>query len=58
MDFKVAGTTEGITAIQLDIKADGLPHNIMVEAMEKARQARLKIFDIMSQAIDKPRARA
>ncbi|MGD0572026.1 MAG: polyribonucleotide nucleotidyltransferase [Sedimentisphaerales bacterium] len=56
MDFKVAGTTEGVTAVQLDIKADGLPHNIMVEAMEKARQARLKILAAMSQAIDKPRA--
>ncbi len=56
MDFKVAGTTEGVTAVQLDIKADGLPHNIMVEAMEKARQARLKILAVMSQAIDKPRA--
>ena len=56
MDFKVAGTTEGVTAVQLDIKADGLPHNIMVEAMEKARQARLKILATMSQAIDKPRA--
>jgi polyribonucleotide nucleotidyltransferase len=55
MDFKVAGTTEGITAVQLDIKAEGLPHNIMVEAMEKARVARLKILDIMSKAIDKPR---
>jgi polyribonucleotide nucleotidyltransferase len=56
MDFKVAGTTEGVTAVQLDIKADGLPHNIMVEAMEKARQARLKILATMLQAIDKPRA--
>jgi polyribonucleotide nucleotidyltransferase len=56
MDFKVAGTTEGVTAVQLDIKADGLPHNIMIEAMEKARQARLKILAVMSQAIDKPRA--
>jgi len=55
MDFKVAGTTEGVTAVQLDIKADGLPHNIMVEAMEKARQARLKILATMSQAIDKHR---
>jgi polyribonucleotide nucleotidyltransferase len=55
MDFKVTGTTEGITAVQLDIKAEGLPHNIMVEAMEKARQARLKILDTMSKAIDKPR---
>ena len=55
MDFKVAGTTEGVTAVQLDIKADGLPHNIMVEAMEKARQARLKILATMSQTIDKHR---
>ncbi len=55
MDFKVAGTVDGVTAVQLDIKADGLPHNIMVEALEKARQARLKILDTMSKAIDKPR---
>ncbi len=55
MDFKVAGTTEGVTAVQLDIKADGLPHNIMVEAMEKAKNARLKILAVMSQAIDKHR---
>jgi polyribonucleotide nucleotidyltransferase len=56
MDFKVAGTVDGVTAVQLDIKAEGLPHNIMVEAMEKARLARLKILDSMSKAIDKPRA--
>jgi polyribonucleotide nucleotidyltransferase len=55
MDFKVAGTVDGITAIQLDIKAEGLPFEIMVEAMEKARLARLKILQIMSKAIDKPR---
>ena len=55
MDFKVAGTTEGVTAVQLDIKADGLPYNIMVEAMEKAKQARLKILDTMSKTIDKHR---
>ena len=55
MDFKVAGTTDGVTAVQLDIKADGLPHNIMVEAMEKARLARLKILETMSKTIDKPR---
>ncbi|MFH1371761.1 MAG: polyribonucleotide nucleotidyltransferase [Planctomycetota bacterium] len=55
MDFKVAGTTEGITAVQLDIKAEGLPFDIMVEAMEKARLARLKILETMSTAIDKPR---
>jgi polyribonucleotide nucleotidyltransferase len=56
MDFKIAGTEKGITAIQLDIKAEGLPHNIMVKAMEKARQARLKILGIMKQTIDQPRA--
>ncbi len=55
MDFKIAGTEKGITAIQLDIKAEGLPHDIMVAAMEKARQARLKILGIMKQTIDKPR---
>jgi polyribonucleotide nucleotidyltransferase len=56
MDFKIAGTEKGITAIQLDIKAEGLPYDIMVAAMEKARQARLKILDIMKRTIDKPRA--
>ena len=55
MDFKVAGTSKGITAIQLDIKASGLPHKIMVEALERARKARLKILDIMHQAIAAPR---
>ncbi len=51
MDFKVAGTKQGVTAIQLDIKAASLPHNIIVEALEMARQARLKLLDIMSQTI-------
>jgi len=55
MDFKVTGTTEGITAIQLDIKAEGLPHHIMVAALEQAKQARLKILDIMQDTIAKPR---
>jgi polyribonucleotide nucleotidyltransferase len=55
MDFKIAGTVDGITAIQLDIKAEGLAHNVMVEALEKARTARLKILDIMNAAISKPR---
>jgi polyribonucleotide nucleotidyltransferase len=55
MDFKIAGTEKGITAIQLDIKAEGLPHNIMVAAMEKARQARLKILGIMKETIAQPR---
>ena len=55
MDFKVAGTTDGITAIQLDIKAQGLPHNIMVEALERAKSARLEILTIMNATISKPR---
>jgi polyribonucleotide nucleotidyltransferase len=55
MDFKVAGTDEGITAIQLDLKAKGLPHSILVETLERARKARLQILDVMNQAIDAPR---
>jgi polyribonucleotide nucleotidyltransferase len=55
MDFKVAGTTDGITAIQLDIKAKGLDHNIMVEALERARAARLEILRIMGDVIREPR---
>ncbi|HUT30415.1 MAG TPA: polyribonucleotide nucleotidyltransferase [Sedimentisphaerales bacterium] len=56
MDFKVAGTVDGITAVQLDIKAEGLDHNIMVEALERAKTARLKILEIMGEAISKPRS--
>ncbi|OQY07545.1 MAG: polyribonucleotide nucleotidyltransferase [Planctomycetales bacterium 4572_13] len=55
MDFKITGTTKGITAIQLDIKAEGLPHHIMVAALEQAKQARLKILDIMLATIATPR---
>ena len=55
MDFKVAGTVNGITAIQLDIKAEGLAHDIMVEALKRAKTARMKILETMAQAIDKPR---
>jgi polyribonucleotide nucleotidyltransferase len=55
MDFKVAGTLDGITAIQLDIKAEGLAHNIMVEALERAKTARLNILRIMGEVISEPR---
>ncbi|MHC4323295.1 MAG: polyribonucleotide nucleotidyltransferase [Planctomycetota bacterium] len=55
MDFKVAGTVDGITAIQLDIKAEGLAHDIMIEALARAKTARFKILETMAQAIDKPR---
>ncbi|MHC4572803.1 MAG: polyribonucleotide nucleotidyltransferase [Planctomycetota bacterium] len=56
MDFKVAGTPDGITAIQLDIKAEGLAHNIMVEALKRAKAARLKILEVMAGAISRPRS--
>lgn len=55
MDFKVAGTTKGITAIQMDVKVDGVPVHILVEALEKARLARLHILEIMTREISKPR---
>ncbi len=55
MDFKVAGTREGITAFQMDIKISGLSFEIMEEALEKARTARMKILDLMEQTIDRPR---
>lgn len=55
MDFKVAGTTNGITAIQMDIKIKGLSFEILSEALQKARNARLKILEIMNQTISAPR---
>jgi len=55
MDFKVTGTTEGITALQMDIKISGITTEIMSEALEQARLARLDILNTMLQTIDKPR---
>ncbi len=55
MDFKVAGTREGITGVQLDIKAKGLPHDIMVKALQRAHKARMKILDEMGKALSEPR---
>ena len=55
MDFKVTGTTEGITALQMDIKISGITTEIMSEALEQARKARLSILDKMLKVIDKPR---
>lgn len=55
MDFKVAGTKNGITAIQMDIKIDGINKDIIKEALEKAKDARLKILDIITKAIPEPR---
>ena len=56
MDFKVAGTRNGITALQMDIKVPNVTTKIMKEALEQARKGRLEILDIMVAAIDKPRA--
>jgi polyribonucleotide nucleotidyltransferase len=55
MDFKVAGTRSGITALQMDIKATNVTGAIMKEALEQARRARMFILDKMSAAIEKPR---
>ena len=51
MDFKIAGTAEGISAIQMDIKINGLPTEVMARAMEQARVARLHILDVMAKAM-------
>lgn len=56
MDFKIAGTKDGITAIQLDTKTQGLADEIIVETFRLARAARLKILDVMASAIPAPRA--
>jgi polyribonucleotide nucleotidyltransferase len=55
MDFKVAGTTAGITGIQLDLKKQGLSQSILVETLERARVARLGILDVMGKVLDAPR---
>jgi len=55
MDFKVAGTRDGVTSIQMDIKIQGLTFDIMRTALERANRARMHILDVMDQALDKPR---
>lgn len=54
MDFKVAGTSEYITALQLDTKLDGIPSKVLTDALEQARDARLTILDTMAEVIDGP----
>ncbi len=56
MDFKVAGTREGITALQMDIKIGGISREIMVQALNQAKKARLEILDNMEEAISEPRS--
>ncbi|MDQ5922353.1 MAG: polyribonucleotide nucleotidyltransferase [Patescibacteria group bacterium] len=55
MDFKVAGTREGITAIQLDVKVEGVPIKILGEAMRQSKSARVKILDAIEKEISAPR---
>jgi len=55
MDFKVAGTSDGVTALQMDIKIDGITSEIMSDALAQARDARLHILGEMNKVIDKPR---
>jgi len=54
MDFKVAGTKEFVTALQLDTKLDGIPASVLAGALHQAKEARLHILDVMNQAIDTP----
>jgi polyribonucleotide nucleotidyltransferase len=55
MDFKVAGTSEFVTAIQLDMKVSGMPAEVLAGALEQAKEARLQILDVMLAAIPAPR---
>jgi polyribonucleotide nucleotidyltransferase len=54
MDFKVAGTPEFVTALQLDTKLDGIPADVLAAALTQARDARMSILEVMSEAIDTP----
>jgi len=57
MDFKVAGTRKGITAIQMDVKIDGISEKILKETLSQGKKARLQILDKIREVIDKPRAK-
>ena len=56
MDFKIAGTREGVTSIQMDIKIEGLTHDILKSALEQAHKGRMHILDHMDQALAEPRS--
>ena len=56
MDFKVCGTKDGITAIQLDIKTEGITHKIIRDTLHRAKEARLKILAVMAETLPGPRA--
>jgi polyribonucleotide nucleotidyltransferase len=54
MDFKIAGTEKGITACQMDIKVDGLPYEVLVQALEQAKEGRLHILNKITETISEP----
>ena len=54
MDFKVAGTKDFVTALQLDTKLDGIPSQVLAGALGQAKDARLTILEVMAEAIDRP----
>ncbi|HET8971239.1 MAG TPA: S1 RNA-binding domain-containing protein, partial [Candidatus Nanopelagicales bacterium] len=54
MDFKVAGTKDFVTALQLDTKLDGIPSDVLAQALSQAKDARLTILEVLAEAIDKP----
>ncbi|MGH9019801.1 MAG: polyribonucleotide nucleotidyltransferase, partial [Acidimicrobiales bacterium] len=56
MDFKVAGTVDAVTALQLDTKIDGLPADVLAKALHQAKEARLAILDVITETIPAPRA--
>src|SRR5947208_8661259 len=56
MDFKVAGTETMVTALQLDTKISGIPADVLAQALRQARDARLRILEVMGKAISAPRA--
>ena len=56
MDFKVCGTRDGITAVQMDLKVDGLPYEVMAQALEQAKQGRAHILGEMNKTMSEPRA--
>ena len=55
MDFKVAGTSEGVTGVQMDVKVEGVPIAVLVEAFAQAKKARLQILEVIQKAIPAPR---
>lgn len=56
MDFKVAGTSEGVTGVQMDVKVDGVPLTVLAEAFAQAKKARLQILEVITKEISAPRA--